>query len=30
LNYGNGLDQFDADWYRLHPNAEKSEEGGES
>jgi predicted lipoprotein with Yx(FWY)xxD motif len=28
--YGNGLDQFGAEWYGMHPNGEKSEEGGES
>jgi predicted lipoprotein with Yx(FWY)xxD motif len=25
--YGNGLDQFGAEWYGLHPNGQKTEEG---
>jgi len=29
--YGNGVDQFDAEWYGLHPpSGEKTEAGGES
>lgn len=28
--YGNGLDQFGAEWYGLHPSGEKTEEGSES
>ena len=28
--YGNGLDQFGAEWYGLHPNGQKSEGSSES
>ena len=28
--YGNGLDQFGAEWYGLHPNGQKSEASSES
>jgi predicted lipoprotein with Yx(FWY)xxD motif len=28
--YGNGLDQFGAEWYGLHPSGEKTEQGSES
>jgi len=28
--YGNGLDQFCAEWYGLHPNGQKSEASSES
>lgn len=28
--YGNGLDQFGAEWYGLHPNGEKTEQGAKS
>ena len=28
--YGNGVDQFGAKWYGLHPSGEKTEAGGES
>jgi predicted lipoprotein with Yx(FWY)xxD motif len=28
--YGNGVDQFGAEWYGLHPNGEKTEQGPES
>jgi predicted lipoprotein with Yx(FWY)xxD motif len=27
---GNGVDQFGAEWYGLHPSGEKTEEGNES
>jgi predicted lipoprotein with Yx(FWY)xxD motif len=28
--YGNGVDQFGAEWYGLHPNGQKTEQSGKS